>query len=78
MNNQSNEERQKDYNKFVAQLGQLDTEELLLLYIEAKTGSQNDIDQLPVRLLDSIYELGETLNEIYSDRVISGSFKKKG
>jgi hypothetical protein len=70
-----NRERQEEYNKLIAQLRGLNTEELLLLYIEAKTGSQEDIDNLPVSLLEAIEELGETLNKLYADRIINSTFK---
>jgi hypothetical protein len=67
--------RQEEYNTFIAQLRELNIEDLLLLYIEAKTGSQNDIDKLPVSLLGAIEELGDTLNKLYADRLINNLFK---
>lgn len=68
--------RQDDYNKLLATLRELNIEELLLLFIEAKTGSQEDIDKLPVTYLETVNELGDLLNKIYSDRVIDSLFKK--
>jgi hypothetical protein len=67
---------QEDYNKFLATLRGLDIEDLLLLFIEAKTGSQEDIDRLPVTYLETVKELGDLLNKFYSDRVIDSLFKK--
>jgi hypothetical protein len=74
MSKQSN--RQEEYNKLLATLGELSIEELLLLFIEAKTGSQEDIDRLPVRYLETVNELGDMLNRFYADRVIDSLFKK--
>lgn len=70
-----NRERQEEYNKFIAALRELSIEELLLLFIEAKTGSQEDIDKLPVSYLETVEELGEMLNKLYADRVIGSLFK---
>lgn len=67
--------RQEEYNKLLATLRGLTIEELLLLFIEAKTGSQEDIDRLPVSYLETINELGDMLNTFYSDRVIDSLFK---
>jgi|688.fasta_scaffold139903_3 hypothetical protein len=74
MSKQNN--RQEDYNKLLATLRELSIEDLLLLFIEAKTGSQEDIDRLPVGYLETVEELGELLNSFYSDRVIDSLFKK--
>jgi hypothetical protein len=68
--------RQEDYNKLLATLRELNIEDLLLLFIEAKTGSQEDIDRLPVGYLETIEELGDMLNSFYVDRLINSSFKK--
>jgi hypothetical protein len=68
--------RQEEYNKLLATLRELSIEELLLVFIEAKTGSPEDIDRLPVRYLDTIDELGDMLNSFYADRVIDSLFKK--
>ena len=74
MSKQNN--RQEEYNKLLATLRELSIEELLLLFIEAKTGSQEDIDKLPVSYLETVNELGELLNSFYADRVIDSLFKK--
>jgi hypothetical protein len=66
---------QEEYNKLLATLRELSIEELLLLFIEAKTGYQEDIDRLPVSYLETIEELGDMLNKIYADRVIGSLFK---
>jgi hypothetical protein len=67
--------RQEEYNKLINTLSELSIEELLLLFIEAKTGSQEDIDKLPVRYLETIAELGDMLNKFYANRVINSLFK---
>jgi len=74
MSKQNN--RQEEYNKLLATLRELTIEELLLLFIEAKTGSQEDIDKLPVSYLETVNELGDMLNTFYADRVIDSLFKK--
>jgi hypothetical protein len=66
---------QEEYNKLLATLRELSIEELLLLFIEAKTGYQEDIDRLPVSYLETIEKLGDMLNKIYADRVIGSLFK---
>lgn len=68
--------KQNDFDNLLAQLRQLDIMELLDLYIEAKTGSQDDIDKLPLEILDAVSELGELLNRFYGERVIDSVFKK--
>jgi hypothetical protein len=74
MSKQNN--RQEEYNKLLATLRELNIEELLILFIEAKTGSQNDIDRLPVSYLETVNELGELLDKFYADRVINNLFTK--
>lgn len=74
MSKQNN--RQEEYNKLLATLRELSIEDLLYLFIEAKTGSQDDIDKLPVSFLETVNELGELLNSIYANRVIDSLFKK--
>lgn len=68
--------RKEEYNKLLATLRELSIEDLLLLFIEAKTGSQDDIDRLPISYLETIEELGDMLNSFYVDRLINSSFKK--
>ena len=68
--------REEEYNQFLAKLRGLSIEDLLLLFIEAKTGSQDDIDRLPVAYLEAVEGLGEMLNSLYADRVIDSLFKK--
>jgi hypothetical protein len=68
--------RQDEYNKLLATLRELSIDELLLLFIEAKTGSQDDIDKLPLSYLQTVEELGDMLNSFYADRVIDSLFKK--
>lgn len=67
--------RQEEFNKLQTTLRGLTIQELLLLFIEAKTGSEEDIDKLPVSYLETIDELGDMLNEFYADRVINNLFK---
>lgn len=66
--------RQEEYNKLLDTLRELNIEDLLLLFIEAKTGSQEDIDRLPLSYLETIEELGDMLNSFYVDRLINSSF----
>ena len=68
--------RQEEYDKLLATLRKLSIEDLLLLFIEAKTGSQEDIDKLPVDYLDMVKELGDMLNTFYADRIIDNLFKE--
>jgi hypothetical protein len=74
MSKQNN--RQEEYSKLLATLRELSIEDLLLLFIEAKTGSQEDVDRLPVSYLETIEELGDMLNKFYADRVIDNLFTK--
>jgi uncharacterized protein YjbI with pentapeptide repeats len=67
--------RQKEYNKLINTIRELNIEELLLLFIEAKTGSQKDIDRLPISYLETVEGLGDMLNKFYADRVIKNLFK---
>ena len=67
--------RQDDYNKLLATLRGLSIEDLLLLFIEAKTGSQADVDRLPVAFLEDLNNIGEMLNTFYGDKVINSLFK---
>jgi hypothetical protein len=67
--------KQAEYNKLLTTLRGLSIDELLLLFIEAKTGSQSDIDRLPVSYLQAVEDLGNMLNHFYADRVISNLFK---
>jgi hypothetical protein len=76
MSKQDNSQRQEEYNKLIATLRRLSIDELLLLFIEAKTGSQDDIDNLPVYILEAIEDLGAELNKLYADRIIDSLFKK--
>ena len=69
--------RQEKYNRLLSTLRELNIEELLLLFIEAKTGSQEDIDKLPVSYLETVNKLGDMLNIFYADRVIEDLFKKE-
>jgi delta-aminolevulinic acid dehydratase/porphobilinogen synthase len=71
-----NRERQEEYKKLLATLRELSIDELLLLYIEAKTGSQEDIDKLPVSYLETLEDLGEMLNKFYADRLLNSLFTK--
>jgi hypothetical protein len=65
---------QEDFNKLQATLRGLTIEELLALFIEAKTGSYVDIDELPESYFEMINELGDMLNKFYADRVIDNLF----
>lgn len=72
MSKQNN--RQEEYNNLLATLRDLSIEDLLLLFIEAKTGSQEDIDRLPIYYLETVNELGDMLNSFYAERVLKNLF----
>lgn len=65
-----NSEYQKEYNTVINTLSRLDINELLCLYVTAKTGSEKDIDKLPVYILDSLEELDNLLNKFFADNII--------
>ena len=67
MSKQNN--RQEEYNKLIATIRELSIEELLLRFIEAKTGSQEDIDRLPVSYIETVNELGALLS-YYQDKAL--------
>ena len=66
---------QEEYNKLISQLRALQVDELLYLYIEAKTGTQKDIDKIPVYILEAIDDLGAMLNTFYADSIIDSLFE---
>lgn len=68
--------KQEEYDKLLTTLRELSIEDLLLLFIEAKTGSQEDIDKLPIKYFETLEELGDMLNSFYADRVIDSLFIK--
>ena len=68
---------QEEFSKLQTTLRGLTIEELLMLFIEAKTGSEGDINELPVSYLQKIDELGDMLNKFYADRVIDSLFKEQ-
>ena len=68
---------QEEFSKLLTTLRGLTIEELLMLFIEAKTGSEGDINELPVSYLQKIDELGDMLNKFYADRVIDSLFKEQ-
>lgn len=76
MSKGKNKKRQEDFNKLLATLRGLSIEDLLLLYIEAKTGSEKDVDKLPTQLLISVEELGRMIDKLYADRLIGDVFKE--
>ena len=63
--NTKSKQLQENYNYLISTLSGLNVEELLLLYIEAKTGDQKDIGNVPVSILESINELGTLLSDFY-------------
>ena len=73
--NKKSKQLQEDYNNLMITLRGLNVEELLLLYIEAKTGDQKDIDNMPVSILDSINELERLLSKFYAERTLNDIFK---
>jgi hypothetical protein len=66
---------QEEYNKLINTLRELTIEELLLLFIEAKTGDQDYIGRLPENYSEKVEELGDMLNKFYTGRVINSLFK---
>jgi hypothetical protein len=73
--NKKSKQLQEDYNNLMITLRGLNVEELLLLYIEAKTGTEKDIDNIPVSILDSINELQRLLSKFYAERTLNDIFK---
>lgn len=73
--NKKSKQLQEDYNNLMITLRGLNVEELLLLYIEAKTGTEKDIDNIPVSILDSINELEKLLSKFYAERTLNDIFK---
>jgi len=65
-----NHEFQKEYNIVINTLSRLDINELLCLYVTAKTGNEKDIDKLPVSILNSLDELDNLLNQFFADNII--------
>jgi hypothetical protein len=72
MNNQLD-----DHYKLLATLVRLSFEDLILIFLEAKTGSMKDIDRLPGGFLESIEEVDFVINNLYANRVINNIFKKE-
>ena len=60
--------RQDDYNKLLATLRGLSIEDLLLLFIEAKTGSQADVDKLPDEIYTHLEAVGIILDNFIKTR----------
>jgi hypothetical protein len=64
------QDRQEEYNKFMLSLSQLSLDDLLLLYVEAKTGSYENIEKLPLEYQEAVDVLNLILNHLYADSVI--------
>lgn len=78
MRNTDNNQEEKD--KFFARLRSLTLKDLVLLYIEANTGTEKDIDMLPMELLDRAEKLTNefrnTLREKQTDKLLDDLFKE--
>ena len=64
------QDKQEDYNKFMLSLSQLSLDDLLILYVEAKTGSPENIEKLPLEYQEAVEVLNLILNHLYADSVI--------
>jgi tRNA U34 5-carboxymethylaminomethyl modifying GTPase MnmE/TrmE len=66
--------KQEDFNNLLSTLRGLSIQDLILLFIEAKTGKESDIDKIPVHYLEAIEELGKILNSFYADNILDSLF----
>jgi hypothetical protein len=64
-----------EHKDLLSVLSNLNFIEMMNLYIEAKTGDERNIDQLPVYYIEKIEELQEELNQLLGDKVIKDLFK---
>ena len=78
MSNKDNNQKEKD--KFFERLRSLTLKDLVLLYIEANTGTEEDIDMIPMDLLDRAEKLTNefrnTLREKQTDKLLDNLFKE--
>ena len=63
------------YEDLLSELSDLDFVDLMYLYIKAKTGDEDNFEQLPVYYIEKIDELGEELNQLLGDKVVKDLFK---
>lgn len=71
----SKKKKPTEYEILITAIRPLTLEELILNYIEAKTGSEELIDELPVRLLEAIEELDERINTAFADKLLKNITK---
>lgn len=63
------------YEDLLSELSDLDLVDMMYLYIKAKTGDENNFEQLPVYYIEKIEELQEELNQLLGNKVIKDLFK---
>lgn len=64
-----------EHKDLLSVLSDLDFVDMMYLYIEAKTGDENNFEQLPVYYIEKIEELGEEINQLLGDKVVKDLFK---
>ncbi|MBK9103306.1 MAG: hypothetical protein IPL92_01720 [Saprospiraceae bacterium] len=65
-------------DEFLGVLKNLSIEQLLMYYIEAKTGTQPDSGKIPEEVLDAIIALGDEFNILYADQLKGKLFTELG
>lgn len=63
-----------EHDSFLAELRKLNIEDLLLVYIEAKTGNYANSDKVPYGYIKAMFAIGLDLNSIYATQIIDKSF----
>lgn len=71
----SKKKKPTEYEILITAIRPLTLEELIFNYIEAKTGSEELIDELPVRLLEAIEELDKRINTAFADKLLKNITK---
>ncbi len=67
-------QKQIEFSAMLAELKPLSVEELLYLYIEAKTGNYEDSNSFMDQEYDIIYHLVDRLNYHYEDKNLGAPF----
>jgi tRNA U34 5-carboxymethylaminomethyl modifying GTPase MnmE/TrmE len=65
-----------EYNIVISNLRHLTMRELLDLYVIAKTGSERDLDNIPVHYFEAIDELGIIIDAFMVDSILNDLFNK--
>ncbi|MBK9984487.1 MAG: hypothetical protein IPP15_19320 [Saprospiraceae bacterium] len=65
-------------DEFLGVLKNLSIEQLLMYYIEAKTGTEPDTGKIPVVVLEAIEALGDELDILYADQIKGKLFTEFG